>query len=442
MLDFNEVDKGFDIKKATEEAARCLNCKNAPCKGACPVSVLIPDFIQEIKNGNVDKAKEIIEETNSLGSVCGRVCPQEKQCQSVCVRGIKGEPIQIGQLERFVCDNGDNHPVRSASTPPKEGNLHVAIIGSGPAGLACAGELINNGVNVTIYEALHELGGVLSYGIPEFRLPKKIVQKEIKNLQNKSVRFITDVVVGKTITLQQLKEENDFVFIGTGAGLPLFLEISGEMLNGVYSSNEFLTRINLMHAGDFPNVDTPIKIGKKVAVIGGGNVAMDCARCAIRLGSDVALVYRRESTDLPARAEEVKHAVQEGMKVLELSIPQKIIGDENGKVIGLEVTKAVIGELDDKGRRSFNEIPNSAHVLDVDTVIIAIGQRPNPLLSKSDNSLEINEKGCIVTDKKGESVISSVYAGGDAVTGAATVILAMGAGRDAARAMLEKGRII
>jgi len=303
--------------------------------------------------------------------------------------------------------------------------------------LACAGELVNNGANVTVYEALHEFGGVLSYGIPEFRLPKEIVKNQIKNLQNKGVRFIKDVVVGKTITLNELQEENDFVFIGTGAGLPLFLGIEGEMLNGVYSSNEFLARINLMHANEFPNVDTPIKIGEKVAVIGGGNVAMDCARCAIRLGAEVSLIYRREISDMPARKEEVQHAINEGVQVKELYIPKRIIGNEKGEVIGVEVAKAQMGDIDDRGRRSFDEIPNSSEIIEVGTVIVAIGNKPNPLLVSSDERLEVNHKGCIITNRDGECKVEKVYAGGDAVTGAATVILAMGAGRDAARAMMR-----
>ena len=493
MFNFQEVDRGYNKEQATAEAGRCLNCPSAPCKAGCPVGVKIPEFITELKKGEVNRAKEIIEETNSLGSICGRVCPQERQCQAKCVLGRKGEPIQIGQLERYAVDSEQlTIDSNNQKLPAANCQLSVAIIGSGPAGLACAGELIKNGANITIYEALHEFGGVLSYGIPEFRLPKRVVKKQIDDLAQKGVKFIKNAVIGKSISLQELQADNDFVFIGTGAGLPLFANIEGEMLNGVYSSNEFLTRVNLMHADDFPSSDTPVKTGKKVAVIGGGNVAMDCARVALRLNvdacdvgatvpgrprametiaptsPDVTLVYRRTIAEMPAREEEVRHALEEGVKMLELAIPKRIIGNENGEVVGLEVVGARLGAPDSSGRKSFEEIPNSNEILDVDTVIVAIGNKPNPLLTSSDSRLEVNKWGCLVADESGLvqinnaagmpraaspthasglSILSTdycqlspVYAGGDAVTGAATVIQAMGAGREAARAMLNSSK--
>ncbi|MBR4513450.1 MAG: NADPH-dependent glutamate synthase [Lachnospiraceae bacterium] len=436
---FEEVALGYTEEMAVEEASRCLNCKHKPCMTGCPVNVPIPGFIEAVVAKDFDKAYEIITSENALPAICGRVCPQEKQCESKCVRGIKGEPVSIGRIERFVADY---HMAKGESVKPvTEKNGHkVAVVGSGPAGITCAGELAKRGYEVTIFEALHKAGGVLSYGIPEFRLPKALVAKELENITGLGVTIETNVVVGKSVTVDDLFDRGfEAIFLGTGAGLPSFLRIPGENLLGVYSANEFLTRVNLMKAYKKGEVPTPIKIGKRVAVVGAGNVAMDAARTAKRLGAEeVYIVYRRGEEEVPARAEEVHHAKEEGIIFRLLNNPVKILGDENGYVCGMEVVKQELGEPDASGRRSPKPIEGSNYVLDVETVVIAIGQSPNPLIRQTTEGLECGKRGTITVDEETEQTTREhVYAGGDAVTGAATVILAMGAGKKAAQSIDE-----
>ena len=435
---FDEVALGYTLEQAMDEAARCLNCKHKPCVGGCPVAIDIPAFIQEIKVGNLAKAYEILSASTSLPAVCGRVCPQETQCEQKCVRGIKGEPVAIGRLERFVADwhmqNAKEPPAKPAANGHK-----AAVIGAGPAGLTCAGDLAKKGYQVTVFEALHLAGGVLVYGIPQFRLPKEIVRKEIDNLQALGVEIQTNMVVGKVLTIDELFEQGyESVFIGSGAGLPNFMRIPGENLKGVYSANEFLTRINLMKAYRTDS-QTPILHAKNVAVVGGGNVAMDAARCAKRLGAEkVYIVYRRSLEELPARKEEVEHAMEEGIDFRLLNNPTRILGDEQMNVRSMECIQMELGEPDASGRRRPIAKPGSEFQLDVDCVIIAIGTSPNPLLRSTTKGLETNKWGCIVADERtGATSREGVFAGGDAVTGAATVILAMGAGKAAAKAMDE-----
>ncbi len=443
---FDEVALGYDEKTAIDEANRCLNCKNMPCVEGCPVKIRIPEFIAKIREGDFEGAYQIITKSSSLPAVCGRVCPQETQCESKCVRGIKGESVGIGRLERFVADW---HNTFSTDAPQKaESNGHrVAVVGSGPSGLTCAGDLAKKGYAVTVYEALHTAGGVLVYGIPEFRLPKAIVAKEVDTLTKLGVDIETNVVIGKTLTVDELFDDGiEAVFIGSGAGLPNFMGISGESLKGVYSANEFLTRSNLMKAySDTP--DTPIMKGGRVAVVGGGNVAMDAARTALRLGADkVYIVYRRSLDELPARREEVEHAMEEGIEFRLLCNPTEIMGynntenardPKNGFVIGMKCIKMELGEPDAKGRRKPVEIENSEFEIGVDTVIVSIGTSPNPLIKSTTEGLEVNTRGGIVVNEDGLTSRSGVYAGGDAVTGAATVISAMGAGKNAAKAIDE-----
>lgn len=434
---FLEVSLGYDEEMAKEEAGRCLNCKNRPCMQGCPVSVKIPEFIKLVSEGDFAGAYKKIKETNALPAVSGRVCPQESQCESKCVRGIKGESVGIGRLERFVADWYMKN-VDETVEKPKTNGKKVAVVGSGPSGLTCAGDLAKLGYEVTVFEAFHTAGGVLMYGIPEFRLPKAIVQKEISTLKDMGVEINTNVVVGKTITVDELRNDFGFdaVYIGSGAGLPSFMHIEGEALNGVYSANEFLTRINLMKAYQFPEYDTPIFIGKNVAVLGGGNVAMDAARSAKRLGAEnVYIVYRRGMEELPARQEEVHHAIEEGIIFNVLNNPTKILGNEKGWVTGMECVEMELGEPDESGRRRPVAKAGSEHIMNVDTVVVAIGQTPNPLIKATTNGLETNKRGCIVADETGATSIKGVYAGGDVVTGAATVILAMGAGKTAAEAI-------
>lgn len=436
---FEEVCLGYNKEEAMEEASRCINCKNAQCIKGCPVSINIPKFIENVKDGNIEEAYQVISESSALPAICGRVCPQESQCEGKCIRGIKGESISIGKLERFVADwAGEQGIVPKGATEKK--NKKVAVIGSGPSGLTCAGDLAKMGYDVTIFEALHEAGGVLVYGIPEFRLPKeKVVKKEIENVKALGVKIETNVVVGKSVTIDELMEEEGFcaVFIGSGAGLPKFMGIPGETANGVFSANEYLTRSNLMKA--FKNdSDTPIKIGKKVAVVGGGNVAMDAARTALRLGSEVHIVYRRSEEELPARVEEVHHAKEEGIIFDLLTNPVEILKDENEWVNGLKCVKMELGEPDASGRRRPCVIEGSEFVLDVDTVIMSLGTSPNPLISSTTKGLDTNKYKCIVADEEfGKTSKDGVYAGGDAVTGAATVILAMGAGKAGAKGIDE-----
>ena len=436
---FEEVCLGYNEEEAMAEASRCLNCKNPRCVGKCPVSVPIPRFIEQVKNGNFAEAAKIIAEASALPAVCGRVCPQERQCESQCVLGIKGEAISIGKLERFVADWSREHNVDLSETAPKNGKK-VAVIGSGPAGIACAGDLAKLGYDVTVFEALHEAGGVLVYGIPEFRLPKDtVVKSEVENLKKLGVKIETNVIIGRTVTIDELFDEEGFeaVFIGSGAGLPRFMGIKGEDANGVFSANEFLTRNNLMKAFK-ENYDTPIKAGTKVAVVGGGNVAMDAARTALRLGAEVHIVYRRGEEELPARVEEVHHAKGEGVIFDVLTNPTEIIEDEKGWVKGMKCVKMELGEPDASGRRSPIAIEGSEFVMDVDTVIMSLGTSPNPLISSTTKGLEVNKRGCIVaTEETGASSREGVFAGGDAVTGAATVILAMGAGKKAAAGIHE-----
>ena len=435
---FEEVALGYTVEQAIDEAERCLNCKHKPCVNGCPVMVRIPDFIAKVKEGDFEGAYQVISESSSLPAVCGRVCPQESQCEKYCVRGIKGEPVGIGRLERFVADY-HNANCKDKPVKPESNGKKVAIIGSGPSGLTCAGDLAKKGYEVTVFEAFHLAGGVLVYGIPEFRLPKTIVQKEIDTLKDLGVKIETNMVIGKVISIEELIKEYNFeaVFIGSGAGLPKFMNIPGENLNGVFSANEFLTRINLMKAYR-DNSSTPIKKGKKVVVVGGGNVAMDAARCAKRLGGDVHIVYRRTLDELPARKEEVEHAMEEGIIFDLLTNPVQINGDENGWVKSCTCIKMELGEPDASGRRRPVEIKDSEFEIDADVVIMALGTSPNPLIKATTDGLEVNKHGGIITDEFGATSVEYVYAGGDAVTGAATVILAMGAGKTAAKAIDEK----
>ena len=436
---FKEVSLGYTEEMAIEEAQRCLNCKHKPCVSGCPVNVRIPEFIAEVAKGGFMAAYKVITSTNALPAVCGRVCPQESQCESKCVRGMKGEAVAIGRLERFVADwymkNCDELPEKPASNGKK-----VAVIGSGPSALACAGDLAKQGYEVTMFEAFHKAGGVLVYGIPEFRLPKAIVQKEIDKLTALGVKIMTNMVIGKVLSIDEIIDDMGFdaVFVGTGAGLPSFMGIPGEALVGVYSANEYLTRINLMKAY-LPEYDTPIRNSKAVAVVGGGNVAMDAARCAKRMGAEhVYIVYRRSEKEMPARLEEVHHAKEEGIEFHLLENPVQILNDGNGQVCGIECLKMELGEPDASGRRSPIPIEGSNYVLDVDTVVMSLGTSPNPLIRSTTKGLETNRKGCLVVNEEtNQTTREGVYAGGDAVTGAATVILAMGAGKRAAAAMDE-----
>lgn len=434
--DFLEVSTGYTPEQAIEEAGRCLQCKHKPCVGGCPVQVDIPAFIAEVAKGDFASAYEVISRTSSLPAVCGRVCPQETQCESRCVRGKKGEPVAIGCLERFVAD-WHNAQADVPVTTSQSNGRRVAVIGSGPAGLACAGDLLRMGYDVTMFEALHTAGGVLVYGIPEFRLPKEIVQHEIRCLQEQGLHLLTNMVIGKVLSVDELMEQQGFeaVFIGTGAGLPRFMNIPGENLAGVYSANEFLTRVNLMKAYQ-PDSATPIRRGSRVVVVGGGNVAMDAARCALRLGADeVTVVYRRSAEELPARAEEVEHAIEEGIVFRFLSNPVEILADDHRCVAGVRCVEMELGETDATGRRRPVIKENSEFLIDADTVIMAIGTSPNPLIKTTTEGLQIHSFGGIVADENGATTRAGVFAGGDAVTGAATVILAMGAGKNAAAAM-------
>jgi len=436
---FDEVALGYTEEQALDEARRCLNCKNKPCISGCPVQVHIPEFIEKTAAGDFEAAYQIIAGSSSLPAVCGRVCPQESQCEKKCVRGIKGEPVAIGRLERFVADWHNAHSTGAPEKPAPNGHK-VAVVGSGPAGLTCAGDLARRGYEVTVFEALHTAGGVLVYGIPEFRLPKAIVQKEIDGLKAMGVKIETNMVIGRVLSIDELLEDGfEAVFIGSGAGLPRFMNIPGENLKGVYSANEFLTRVNLMKAYREKN-DTPIQHAKKVAVVGGGNVAMDAARCAKRLGAEeVYIVYRRSEKELPARAEEVEHAKEEGIVFKLLNNPTKILGDENGNVRAMECIEMTLGEPDASGRRRPVEKEGSEFTLDVDCVIMAIGTSPNPLIKSTTEGLETQRwGGILVEEETGLTSRENVYAGGDAVTGAATVILAMGAGKTAAKAIDEK----
>ena len=436
---FEEVCLGYNKEEAMEEATRCLNCKNAKCIQGCPVSINIPAFIHQVKEGNIEEAYKIIGKSSALPAICGRVCPQESQCEGKCIRGIKGEPVSIGKLERFVADYALENDIKPEGAETMNGHK-VAVIGSGPSGLTCAGDLAKLGYDVTVFEALHELGGVLVYGIPEFRLPKqKVVAKEIEKVKELGVKFETNVVIGKSTTIDQLMEEEGFeaVFIGSGAGLPMFMGIPGENANEVFSANEYLTRSNLMKAFR-DDYDTPIAAGKKVAVVGGGNVAMDAARTALRLGAEVHVVYRRSEAELPARAEEVHHAKEEGIIFDLLTNPKKINVDENGNITSMTVIKMELGEPDAAGRRRPVEIEGSEYDIEVDTVIMSLGTSPNPLISSTTKGLETNRRKCIVAEEEnGQTSKEGVFAGGDAVTGAATVILAMGAGKAGAKGIDE-----
>ena len=436
---FEEVCLGYNKEEAVEEAARCLNCKNAQCVKGCPVSINIPEFIHNVKEGNIEEAYRVIGQSSALPAICGRVCPQESQCEGKCIRGIKGEAVSIGKLERFVADWARENDIKPEKAASKNGK-RVAVIGSGPSGLTCAGDLAKLGYDVTIFEALHEAGGVLVYGIPEYRLPKDtVVKHEIENVKSLGVEIDTNVVIGKSVTIDQLLDEEGFdaVFIGSGAGLPRFMGIPGENANGVFSANEYLTRNNLMKAFK-TDYDTPIAAGTKVAVVGGGNVAMDAARTALRLGAEVHIVYRRSEAELPARAEEVHHAKEEGIVFDLLTNPTEILVDENGWVKGMKCIRMELGEPDASGRRRPVEIEGSEFELDLDTVIMALGTSPNPLISSTTKGLETNKRACIVADEEfGRTSKEGVFAGGDAVTGAATVILAMGAGKAAAKGIHE-----
>lgn len=444
---FDEVTLGYDEQTALAEAARCLGCKNMPCVSGCPVGIAIPEFIAKVKEGDFEGAYEVITRQSSLPAVCGRVCPQESQCESRCVRGIKGEPVGIGRLERFVADWHNTYNQSPVQRPEPNGH-RVAVVGSGPAGLSCAGDLAKGGYAVTVFEALHTAGGVLMYGIPEFRLPKAIVQREVETLKALGVEFQTNVVIGRTLEIPELFEQGyEAVFIGSGAGLPSFMGIPGESLKGVYSANEYLTRSNLMKAYQ-PDSTTPILRARRVAVVGGGNVAMDAARTALRLGAEkVYIVYRRSMEELPARREEVEHAMEEGIEFLLLQSPVEIHGYQNpddrrdarnGFVSGMTCIRMALGEPDERGRRRPVPVPGSEYYLDVDCVIMAIGTSPNPLLTGVTEGLDTNSHGCIVTEEQtGRTTLERVWAGGDAVTGAATVILAMGAGKLAAKSIQE-----
>lgn len=435
---FQEVALGYTEEQAIEEAKRCLDCKNPKCVGGCPVNVPIPEFIEKVAEGKFIEAYEIIKTQNSLPAICGRVCPQENQCEGVCIRGIKGEPVAIGRLERFVADYAMKQAIKEEAIDSKDGKK-VAIIGSGPAGLACAGELASHGYDITIFEALHEPGGVLMYGIPEFRLPKDLVKDEIQKIQDLGVKVEKNVIVGKSITIDELLDEGyEAIFVGTGAGLPKFMNIEGENLNGVYSANEFLTRNNLMKAYKKEDSPTPIFVGKRTAVVGGGNVAMDAARTAKRLGAEeVYIVYRRGEDELPARAEEVAHAKEEGIIFKLLNNPTKILG-KDGWVTGMECIEMELGEPDESGRRRPVEKKGSEFIMDLECVIIAIGQSPNPLIRSTTKGLDVESWGGIIVEEDTMATSKeAVYAGGDAVTGAATVILAMGAGKKAAKAIHE-----
>ena len=436
---FDEVCLGYNAEEAQEEATRCLNCKNAKCVQGCPVSINIPEFIHNVKEGNFEEAYKVIGKSSALPAVCGRVCPQETQCEGQCIRGIKGEAISIGKLERFVADWARENNV-SPEMPTEKKGKKVAVIGSGPSGLTCAGDLAKMGYDVTIFEALHEAGGVLVYGIPEFRLPKKtVVASEVENVKKLGVKIETNVVIGKSMTIDQLINEEGFdaVFIGSGAGLPRFMGIPGENANEVFSANEYLTRSNLMKAFR-EDYDTPIARFKKVAVVGGGNVAMDAARTALRLGAEVHIVYRRSEEELPARAEEVHHAKEEGIIFDLLTNPTEVLTDDKGNVTGIKCVKMELGEPDASGRRKPVEVPDSEFVMDLDAVIMSLGTSPNPLISSTTKGLEINKRKCIVAEEaNGQTSKEGVYAGGDAVTGAATVILAMGAGKAAAKGIDE-----
>ena len=436
---FEEVCLGYNKEEAMCEATRCINCKNAQCIKGCPVAINIPGFIEKVKEGDIETAYQIISEASALPAVCGRVCPQESQCEGKCIRGIKGEPVPIGKLERFVADWARENHIKPEGAKEKK-DKKVAVIGSGPSGLTCAGDLAKMGYDVTIFEALHEPGGVLVYGIPEFRLPKKdVVAKEIENVRALGVKIETNVVVGKSVTIDELLEEEGFdaVFIGSGAGLPKFMGIPGEQANGVFSANEYLTRSNLMKAFDETS-NTPIMRGEKVAVVGGGNVAMDAARTALRLGAEVHIVYRRSEEELPARVEEVHHAKEEGIIFDLLTNPTEIIADENGWVSGIKCVRMELGEPDASGRRRPVVIEGSEFLMEVDTVIMSLGTSPNPLISSTTEGLEVNKYKCIVAEEEfGKTSKEGVYAGGDAVTGAATVILAMGAGKAAAKGIDE-----
>lgn len=433
---FEEVALGYTEAQAIDEAQRCLNCKNRPCVAGCPVNIAIPDFIAKMAQGEFEQAYQIIAKSSALPAVCGRVCPQESQCEQKCVRGIKGEPVAIGRLERFAADWHNSHSAQAPARPASNGH-RVAVVGSGPSGLTCAGDLARLGYEVTVFEALHTAGGVLVYGIPEFRLPKAIVQKEIQGLKAMGVKIETNMVIGRALSVDELLSQGyEAVFIGSGAGLPRFMNIPGENLKGVYSANEFLTRVNLMKAY-LPNSDTPIHHAKRVAVVGGGNVAMDAARCAKRLGAEeVYIVYRRSEKELPARAEEVEHAKEEGVIFKLLNNPTQILGDETGSVKGMECLQMELGEPDASGRRRPVEKPGSEFALDLDSVIMAIGTSPNPLIKSTTQGLETQKwGGIVINEETGLTSRPNVYAGGDAVTGAATVILAMGAGKTAAKAI-------
>ena len=435
---FNEVATGYSEETALDEALRCLNCPKMPCVSGCPVNIHIPEFIAKIRENDFEGAYQVIQQTSSLPAVCGRVCPQELQCESKCVRGIKGEPVGIGRLERFVADWHNAHSSEAPKAAPSNGH-RVAVVGSGPSGLTCAGDLAKKGYKVTVYEALHTAGGVLVYGIPEFRLPKeKIVAREVEAVKKLGVEIETDVIVGRTVTIDELMNEEGYeaVFIGSGAGLPRFMGIPGENLNGVVSANEFLTRTNLMKAYD-THYDTPIYVGQRVVVVGGGNVAMDAVRTAKRLGAEATIVYRRSEKELPARVEEVHHAKEEGIEFRMLTNPTSIIGDEKGWVVGISCVEMELGEPDESGRRSPIEKAGSDFEIPCDVVIMALGTSPNPLLKMTTEGLETNRKGCLVADEKGATTREGIFAGGDAVTGAATVILAMGAGRKAAKSIDE-----
>ena len=436
---FDEVCLGYNKEEAMEEASRCLNCKNAKCVQGCPVSINIPGFIHEVKEGNFEEAYKVISESSALPAICGRVCPQESQCEGKCIRGIKGEAVSIGKLERFTADWARENGIKPVPAAQKNGKK-VAVIGSGPSGLTCAGDLAKLGYDVTIFEALHEAGGVLVYGIPEFRLPKlDVVAKEVENVKALGVKIETNVIIGRSITIDELMDEEGFeaVFIGSGAGLPMFMGIPGETAKGVFSANEYLTRNNLMKAFR-EDYDTPIVRGKKVAVVGGGNVAMDAARTALRLGAEVHIVYRRSEAELPARAEEVHHAKEEGVIFDLLTNPTEILVNEDDAVAGMKCVRMELGEPDASGRRRPVAIPGSEFVLDVDTVIMSLGTSPNPLISSTTIGLDTNKRKCIIADEEtGKTSKDGVYAGGDAVTGAATVILAMGAGKAAAKGIHE-----